>query len=138
MSSRHQTISQATPSAIIKCRSIRVGTYKYLPLEAQCCVRISKKGFLITVPFPHDATRFHCIAILSESLQKVEAHFSQTLTVISLLVAPIVSRRESNHLKIPNRNPGLKWDSLSSNDCERYLTIVSTGIFNIISLSLKF
>ena len=131
MPSRHQTIAQASPSVILKCRSIRVGTYKYLPVEAQCCVRISKKGFIITVPLPNDATRFHSIAILTESLVKVEAHFSPTLTVISLYVAPIVSRRESSHLKMTNRSQGLaylKWDSLSTNDCEQYLAIVPTGM----------
>lgn len=129
MSSRHRIIAQANPSVILKCRSIRVGTYKYLPIEAQCCVRISKKGFIITVPLPNDATQFHSIAILTESLLKVEAYFSPNLTVISLQVAPIVSRRESSHLRMTNRNQGLvgpKWDSLSANDCEQYLTIVPT------------
>ena len=126
LSANQQKISEATPSFILRCRSIRVGTYKYLPTEAQCCVRISKEGFLITVPQPNNPTRLKAIALLTRNLLRVEAYFSPNLNVISLLVVPLVSRREGSRLGL-HRNQG-NWNSHSVIECEKYLTIVPTDL----------
>ena len=119
--SQHRTESVIRgPFLTLHCRSVRIGSFKTVPTSP---VRISAEGVELRVP-GSDGQQSITVAISSKQLLQFETHLSRHLSVIFLYVTPTVSRKFSQRLGLEKNSSGPYWDSLSTVESQRRLTLL--------------
>ena len=64
------------------------------------------------------------MTIHGKNLLDVQVHFSRSLSVIFIRVAPSVSRKVSEELELTQNDPGPYWDTLSKEESQRRLILL--------------
>jgi sentrin-specific protease 7 len=107
------------PFIPLNCRSVRIGSFKVSPTSP---VLISVEGIELRVPDIRNQSTV-TVTIFSKQLLQFEAHLNRNLYVIFLYVTPTVSRKFSQKLGLQKNSPGPYWDSLSTVDSQRRMTL---------------
>ncbi|XP_050444558.1 uncharacterized protein LOC126848050 isoform X3 [Cataglyphis hispanica] len=71
--------NEQLPQIAIECRTVRIGSYKYIPREN---VVISQSGVRFSVPLLEDATSFVTLDVKSKDIVKLLIHFGKTMPVL--------------------------------------------------------
>lgn len=118
------------PFFAVNCRSVRIGSYKFIPTER---VLFSSEGIMLEAPifYAHDQpSQNDClwidVAIPTQQLLQMEAHFNRQLPVIFLTVTPTLCRRVSSGLRLNKSGP--YWDSLSEDESQKRLTLLPSSL----------
>ncbi|XP_015586245.1 uncharacterized protein LOC107263491 isoform X2 [Cephus cinctus] len=73
------------PHTSILCRTVRIGSYKYIPRER---VVISQNGIRLGVPLLEDDTNFVTLDVKFKSIVKVLIHFGKIMPVLFFYTTP--------------------------------------------------
>lgn len=118
------------PFFAVDCRSVRIGSYKFIPAER---VLFSSEGIMLKAPifYPHEQpSENKCVwinvAIPAQQLLQVDAHFNFPLPVIFISVTPALCRRVSSGLRL-NKN-GPYWDTVSGDETQKRLTLFPSSL----------
>ncbi|XP_072750156.1 uncharacterized protein [Anoplolepis gracilipes] len=77
--------NEQLPQIAIECRTVRIGSYKYIPREN---VVISHSGVRFSVPLLEDATSFVTLDVKFKDIVKVLIHFGKTMPVLFFYTSP--------------------------------------------------
>jgi sentrin-specific protease 7 len=113
------------PFVAIHCKSVRIGSYRFTPVGQ---VLFSSKGIMLQAPVFHNHNEsseksavWVNVAIPTQQIMKVDAHFSKQLKVIFLNCLPSLCRQLSSKLGLPKSGP--YWDSASEDESQKLLTL---------------
>lgn len=119
------------PYFLVNCRSVRAGSYRFTPTDR---VLLCSKGIRLEAPVWKQSgqtaeTKIETIEIESFQLLQLEVHFSRSMPVIFIYVAPSLSREISKKLGLKRDVPGSPYfDTLSKEECERRLTLLPSSL----------
>ncbi|XP_025989146.1 uncharacterized protein LOC105193209 isoform X3 [Solenopsis invicta] len=78
------------PQTAIECRTVRIGSYKYIPRES---VVISYSGVRLNVPLLEDETSFVTVDVKYKDIVKLLIHFGKTMPVLFFYTSPNMGTR---------------------------------------------
>jgi hypothetical protein len=118
------------PFVAVNCRFVRIGSYKFIPVGQ---VLFSSKGIMLQAPVFHNHNEsseksavWVNVAIPTQQLTKVDAHFSQQLKVIFLNCLPKFCRQLSSKLGLTKSGPC--WDSASEDESQQRLILLLVNL----------
>ncbi|CAL4089886.1 unnamed protein product, partial [Meganyctiphanes norvegica] len=112
-----------SPKVSLKCRSIRIGSYKVLTPKEK--IMIIPQGIRMIVPpiTKGDENEMMTIDIPINKVVKVLAHFGRSLPVFFVYVQPSVAKTIQNSLKMTDQS-GLYFDPCSLDESQKRITVL--------------
>ncbi|CAL1674391.1 unnamed protein product [Lasius platythorax] len=113
--------NEQLPQIAIECRTVRIGSYKYIPREN---VIISHSGVRFSVPLLEDATSFVTLDVKYKDIVKLLIHFGKTMPVLFFYTSPNSSAmiRELLGMQDPK---GPYYDPAGKDHTHRRITLLS-------------
>ncbi|XP_025270325.1 uncharacterized protein LOC105249552 isoform X2 [Camponotus floridanus] len=113
--------NEQLPQVAIECRTVRIGSYKYIPREN---VVISHSGVRFSVPLLEDATSFVTLDVKYKDIVKLLIHSGKTMPVLFFYTSPSAAARIRELLGMQDPK-GPYYDPAGKNHTHRRITLLS-------------
>ncbi|KAF2897296.1 hypothetical protein ILUMI_08881 [Ignelater luminosus] len=121
---KDDSIDSVDLTTTLFCRTIRIGSYRYIPIEN---LIIKSSGIILKVPTPKDPNDIKTIVIERKHMVKVLVNFQKALPVVFYYVVPSVGHLVREQLGMIEGSE-LYFDPLSKEEAYKRITVLPENV----------